>query len=267
LNCRICGNTSSKIFRRRILQTHEVDYFQCASCGFIQTEEPYWLDEAYRSPINTEDTGLLKRNILLAKRTSAVLFSVFKRRGTFLDYGGGYGLFVRMMRDCGFNFYWSDPFTKNLFAQGFEYSPERVTSVELITTFECFEHFKEPIQEIEKMLSISSSILFSTETFSSGTPDPETWKYYYFSHGQHISLYSLSSLKYIAAKYHLHLYSNGKSFHLLTKRSWSNTSFNIVLKLSLLGLYPVIAFLMGSKTSTDSDTAAQIKSSAQGNVP
>jgi hypothetical protein len=266
LICNICGETSSKIFRRRILDKYDVDYFQCSSCGFIQTEEPYWLKESYLSPINTEDTGIIKRNILLAKRTSAILFYLFGTKGCFLDYGGGYGLFVRIMRDRGFNFYWNDPFTENLFARGFEYDATHTQKIELITSFECFEHFMDPIREIEKMLSISSSILFSTETFSSGTPDPDNWKYYYFSHGQHISLFSLSSLRYIAKKHNMHFYTNGKSFHLLTHRSLNNITFNILLKLSLLGMYSLIALLMKSNTKTDSITAAQIKRMTNENV-
>jgi hypothetical protein len=266
LICKICGKTSLKIFRRRILSKYDVDYFQCSSCDFIQTEEPYWLKESYLSPINTEDTGILKRNILLAKRTSAILFFLFDKKGCFLDYGGGYGLFVRIMRDCGFNFYWNDPFTENLFARGFEYNAGHTNKIELITSFECFEHFADPIQEIEKMLSISSSILFSTETFSSGIPNPDNWKYYYFSHGQHISLFSLSSLRYIARKYNMHFYTNGKSFHLLTHRSLNNSTFNILLKLSLLGMHSLIALLMRSNTKPDSVTVGQIKSMTNENV-
>ncbi len=38
----------------------------------------------------------------------------------FLDYAGGYGVFTRLMRDIGFDFYWHDPYTQNLFANGFE---------------------------------------------------------------------------------------------------------------------------------------------------
>ena len=265
--CKICGKASSKIFRRRILDKYDIDYLQCSSCGFIQTEEPYWLEEAYRSPINIEDTGIIKRNILLAKRTSAVLFCLFDRNGCFLDYGGGYGLFVRMMRDRGFNFYWSDPFTENLFARGFEFNAARTKQIELITSFECFEHFVSPIEEIEKMFSLSPSILFSTEPFSSGTPDPEEWKYYYFSHGQHISLFSLSSLRSIAQKYHKHFYTNAKSFHLFTDRTLSNTAFNVLLKMSLLGMYPLTGLLMKSNTKPDSVTVEQQKSTTHENVP
>jgi hypothetical protein len=266
LICKICGKTSSKIFRRRILNKYDIDYFQCSSCGFIQTEEPYWLKEAYRRPINIEDTGIIQRNNLLAKRTSAILFFMFDKSGSFLDYGGGYGLFVRIMRDNGFNFYWDDPATENMFARGFEYDAARINKIECITTFECFEHFVDPIQEIEKILSLSDSILFSTETFKSGTPGPDQWKYYYFSHGQHISLFSLASLRSIARKYDMHLYTNGKSFHLLTHRSLNNMVFNTLLKLSLIGMHSLIALTMGSKTKTDSEAVEQVKNLKKENI-
>jgi hypothetical protein len=216
--------------------------------------------------MSTEDTGILKRNTLFAKRTSAVLFCLFDKKGCFLDYGGGYGLFVRIMRDRGFNFYWTDPFTENLFARGFEYNAVRTNKIDLITSFECFEHFTDPMKEVENMLSLAPSLLFSTETFSSGTPDPDVWEYYYFSHGQHISLFSLSSLRTIAQKKNLHFYTNGKSFHLLTPRSLNTMTFAVLLKLSLAGLSPLIALMMKSNTKPDSATVGQIKSMTNENT-
>ena len=266
MNCKICDDKSKTIFRRNILGKYDIDYYQCTSCGFIQTEEPYWLKESYQNPITAEDTGMIKRNILLAKRTSAILFFLFDNKGCFLDYGGGYGLFVRIMRDTGFNFYWNDPFTENLFARGFEYSPSHANKIELVTSFECFEHFENPLQEIEKMLSLAPSILFSTEIFSAGTPNPDQWKYYYFSHGQHVSLYSVNSLKCIAKKYNLNLYSNGKSFHLLTHRTLNNFVFNMLLKLSLLGMQSLIALAMGSRTKIDSGAVEHKKTMTDENT-
>jgi hypothetical protein len=259
LICKICKNTASKIFRRNILNRYEIDYFQCSLCGFIQTEEPYWLKEAYHAPITMEDTGIIKRNILSAKRTSTILYFLFNKEGRFLDYGGGYGLVVRLMRDYGFDYYWTDPYTENLFARGFSFNSGSGVPIELLTAFECFEHFVDPLHEIEKMLSISGSILFSTDIFSSGTPDPERWQYYYFSHGQHIALYSIASLKKIAEIFNLHLYTNGKSFHLLTQKVLSRTLFNGLLKSSLLGIPSIIKMRMGSKTRADSNATERRK--------
>jgi hypothetical protein len=45
-------------FRHTVLRKYDVQYFQCGGCGFLQTETPYWLDEAYSSAIVTADTGI-----------------------------------------------------------------------------------------------------------------------------------------------------------------------------------------------------------------
>jgi len=41
--------------------------------------------------------------------------------GIFLDYAAGYGLFVRLMRDAGYNFRWSDLYCQNLFVRGWSH--------------------------------------------------------------------------------------------------------------------------------------------------
>lgn len=252
MNCRICGDPSEKIFQSKVLLKHAVDYYQCVRCRFIQTEEPFWLDEAYAESITLEDTGLVERNTLFTKRTTMILFYLFKKNERYLDYGGGYGLFVRMMRDIGFDFYWNDPYTKNLFARGFESSIAGGVKYGAITSFECFEHFRDPRAEIDKLLTVSDSIIFSTEIFPDKAPLPDKWDYYYFSHGQHISLYSIKTLQWIAQEKSLYLCSNGKSFHLLSKKKINNTIFNLLLKSSLVGFPKLIELFLGSKTKTDS---------------
>jgi hypothetical protein len=74
----------------------------------LQTEDPYWLDEAYKDPITLTDTGYMQRNINLSKMVATILLLFFDFRRKFLDYVGGYGVFVRLMRDIGFDFYWYD---------------------------------------------------------------------------------------------------------------------------------------------------------------
>ena len=257
VTCKICGEQSSAIFRRIVLSKYDIQYYQCSSCGFIQTEEPYWLDEAYENSLNIEDTGIVSRNLLQAKRSAIILLSFFKRNGCFVDFGGGTGLFVRLMRDYGFDFYWHDPYTKNLFARGFEFDHRKQPRVEALTSFECFEHFPFPAKELETMLSYSRSLLFSTSIFSSGMPDPQSWEYYAFGHGQHISLYSLASLQYIAKKNQLHLCTNGKSFHMLTPKPFNNAAFNILLKASQAAAPAAAGIFMNSKTEMDSKTAGR----------
>lgn len=213
--CKICSQLATFIFDSIILDKYKIGYYHCQNCSFLFTEKPYWLVEAYNEPINKSDTGILQRNIELADKSGRLLFYLFDHRNTFLDFGGGYGLFVRLMRDKGFNFLWDDTYTENLLAKGFEYANE---PIELITSFETFEHFENPILEIEKMLAISSSILFSTDLYPEPIPTPENWWYYALDHGQHISFYNLKTLNYIAKKYNLNLYSNRYNLHLLTSK-------------------------------------------------
>jgi len=219
MQCKICTHTSEKIFNHQLLDKYDVRYFFCKNCKFLQTEEPYWLEEAYKNPINAMDTGYLQRNNMLSKKVFVLFKTVFNKQSVFLDYAGGYGVFVRLMRDMGQNFLWKDLYCQNIFARGFEYEDQNIRSV---TCFEAFEHFVNPLNELEKILAISKNIFFSTSLFpNSVPPDPEQWEYYGFDHGQHISLFSLETLQYIARKYGLYLYTNKKNIHFFSEKKYN----------------------------------------------
>ncbi|MCK9163022.1 MAG: class I SAM-dependent methyltransferase [Bacteroidales bacterium] len=224
-NCVICNTKLDKIFKTKVLNKYEVEYFLCPCCGLLQTEKPYWINEAYESSINDTDLGLLQRNLSLMKISKKIINYGFNREGKFLDFAAGYGLFVRLMRDYGYDFYWQDLYTENIFAKGFEYNGEKI---DLITTFESFEHFVNPIEEIEKLFKISKNILFSTELYPEPIPHPDKWWYYASFHGQHIVFYSKKTFKYIANKYGLYYYTNGKNIHLLTEKKISNLYLKII---------------------------------------
>ena len=154
------------------------------------------------------------------------------------------------MRDVGFDFYWHDPYTKNLVARGFEWNSE-LGNVDLITSFESFEHFVNPLMELEKMLRISKNIFFSTELLPTPIPLPSDWWYYGVEHGQHVSFYSYKTLQYIANQYGLNLYSNGIGLHLLTPIKLNNFKFKRVMKFKKHNLYPSIVKFMKSRTLED----------------
>ncbi|MTJ47266.1 glycosyltransferase [Dolichospermum sp. UHCC 0259] len=215
--CKVCGSDSHYFSTAKILQKYDVDYFQCSNCGFVQTEHPYWLNEAYSEAIATSDVGLVYRNNMMANIATKLLFNHFDHEANFLDYGGGYGLFVRLMRDQGFKFYWYDKFCKNIFATGFELTENIKSDLLLVTAFELFEHFTYPLQELEEMLKLAPNILFSTSLLPENNPQPDQWWYYTPHEGQHISIYTRKSLEVLAEKYNLKLYTDGNSLHLLTK--------------------------------------------------
>lgn len=232
MDCKICHAPSKFIFSAKILNKHDIRYFHCPQCGFLETEEPFWLEEAYLSSINMSDTGYLQRNIKLSKVTTVILTLFFNRKRKFLDYAGGYGVFVRLMRDIGFDFYWQDKYTQNLFARGFKWENEKV---EAVTSFESFEHFDNPMQEIEKMLSISRNIIFTTELLPQPIPGPNDWWYYGLDHGQHISFYSEKTLKYIGKFFDLK-YIHFRNLHLFVENKNISDMKIKLLKLNKLRL-------------------------------
>jgi hypothetical protein len=249
MNCNVCGKQSEKIFTARILRTYDISYFHCSACGFLQTEQPYWLPEAYAESITVSDTGILERNQYFAKMVSILLATSFSTTGKYVDYAGGYGIFTRLMRDIGLDFYWTDPYTKNLVARGFEYS-EAIAPVEAVTTFETFEHLVDPIAEIEKMLSISSTIIFSTQLLPDPVPQPGEWWYYVLEHGQHVSLYSRKTLEYIAATHSLNYYSFGL-LHVFTPKRLNVRWLKFLFRFQRYGIRSRLLKHLQSKTVTD----------------
>lgn len=220
-----------------ILEKHRIKYYKCNNCGFIQTEEPYWLNESYSDAINRSDVGYVTRNLLYSKFTKLIIFAFFNSKQKFVDFGSGYGLFVRMMRDNGLDYYWKDKFCENIFAKDFVADESNEKRYELLTAFEVFEHVVNPLQDIKEMLRFSNSIFFSTCLIPNNYPKPPEWWYYALDTGQHISFYSLKTMKYIAKEYDLNFYSNGRNLHLFTKKKVSTLFFKLIT------FYPITVLL------------------------
>lgn len=223
MKCHICQSELQRFFQTKVLNKYDVSYWQCTYCQFVQTESPYWLDETYSRAIAPSDDGLIFRNLMLAQISKNIINNFFAKQGKFLDFGGGYGVFVRLMRDMRFTFFWQDQFCQNLFADGLEsqhnlQNNSQSLQYELVTAWEVFEHFVNPLEEIEQLLKISPNILFSTEILPANNPQPDQWWYYAPKEGQHISIYTIKSLEIIAKKFNLNFYSNGYSIHLLTQK-------------------------------------------------
>jgi hypothetical protein len=235
------------VFQATVINKYDVQYYQCPSCQFLQTEKPIWLEEAYSSAITLSDTGIMSRNMHFSRLVTSILYFFFKRKGNYLDYAGGYGLFTRIMRDLGNNFYWQDPYCQNLVARGFEFKGGNLDG---LTTFESFEHFENPKEELEKILQYSRNIIFSTQTLPNGPLPEKTWDYYGFEHGQHISIYSMKSLQHLADLHRLHLTSNGY-LHILSEKPIPKLVFKFLLKFNNYGIFYLITKQLKSKTLSD----------------
>ena len=234
-----------------------VKYFECDSCGYVQTEYPYWLERSYSEPINRSDTGILVRTGLNARLVVMVLRLLGMSTGTVVDCAGGYGILVRMLRDYGVEALWSDKYCDNLLARGFEY---RGGKAALVTSFEAFEHFVDPVSELKDQLSISSNVLLSTAVIPDPTPRQDEWWYYGSDHGQHIGFFRRRTLKYLAEKFGKRLVSDGRWYHLFADQGRSPMLWGArVFALRALSkvLRVVSACSLRSKTREDHEQLAR----------
>ena len=191
--CRLCGGSTRPLFEKKILRRHSVWFHQCEGCGLTQTDSPTWLDEAYSEPIHGTDTGILARN-LGARRVVATFLHMAGVRGEpGLDYAGGYGMFTRLMRDAGFDFYWMDRYAANLLARGFEWRPE-IGTPRVVTALEVLEHFTKPLDEFRGIASLGADWIITSTELHPGTSPAPSWPYLSVESGQHLAFYRTDTL-------------------------------------------------------------------------
>lgn len=193
--CRFCGGTVRHCFNLLMLKKHDVRYYECNACGCMQTEQPYWLDEAYSSHLSSLDTGAAERNLanLALVYFVARLFNV----KNLIDFGGGDGLLCRLLRDRDLDAYCSDKYAKPTYAQGFtapDFKPD------MTTAFEVLEHLVSPASEIEAFFAGKPKVvLFSTEIYKKELGN--NWPYFIPDTGQHIFFYSNQAFELLAERF------------------------------------------------------------------
>ena len=209
--CRLCRAAASYSFTLMVMKKYSVGYYLCTDCKSLQTELPYWLDEAYASNLNDLDTGAAHRNLenLAVSLTIARLFGFTN----VLDVGGGDGLLCRLLRDHGLNAYVSDSYAQPVYAQGF--SVPDFSGADMLTAFEVFEHFAEPCREIDALFAKRpSTILIMTTPYQNEGPE---WEYLIPETGHHIFFYGEQALAKIASNYDYDLLRHG-NYTLFCKR-------------------------------------------------
>jgi Methyltransferase domain len=231
--CKICGCRSTFFGGAQLLKKHKIAYYRCDTCGFIQTEQPYWLAEAYSDALQLADVGIMQRNLQMSPITSAVISLLFPAGQKFLDYGGGHGTFVRLMRDRGFDFFWSDPYAKNIHARGFEHLPG--TRYDMATAFEVLEHLPNPVEDIAPVFALSENVLMTTLLVPDPPPTPPNWWYFAVQGGQHVSFFTAASLQRLAQYFGRYVFSRG-ACHLFTRHPISQARFRLAsgLRTSIL---------------------------------
>lgn len=244
-NCRLCGRPAGFSFSGRLLGRYQLAYYLCPACGLLQTEQPYWLDEAYSEALSAADTGVMQRNLWLLKTSSVLLRLLGMQGGRFLDYGGGHGVLTRMLRDHGFDFHCWDAHAQNLFARGFDGNPD--TCYDGVTAFEVLEHLADPRAFFEQVLGRMQPELLFVSSELLCEPVRSDWHYFYPATGQHIAFFQHRTLQYIATRYGYSCITVG-SLHLFLRQARRMTAAKLALRFASK-LYPLMRF--ASLTATD----------------
>ena len=181
-----------------MLGKYDVGYLHCPRCDLIQTERPFWLEEAYGSALSDCDTGSIERARLTVELTLSLAWPLgLDENSRCLDYGGGHGVLTRAMRDQGYDFRWHDRYAVNHFARGFEGEPSERQA--LLSCFEVWEHLADVRSDLEKLFSPRHDFLL-IGTFLHGG-HREKWWYYCPEVGQHVAFFSERTMQFIAERF------------------------------------------------------------------
>lgn len=194
--CRLCFGATSFKFKLMVLSKYNVYYCQCTTCGSLQTEYPYWLDEAYaNNALSRFDTGAGQRSI--NNFTASYIVSRIYQANNVLDIGGGDGLLCRLLRDYEINCFVKDKYANSTYAQA--YVEHDFLTPDLVLGFEVIEHFVNPSSDLGELFKMDAeTVLLSTTTYSN---EGEDWWYLAPESGQHVFFYSVKALRIIAEGY------------------------------------------------------------------
>lgn len=193
-------------FSKLLLGKYDISFFRCGNCLCLESEPPYWLDEAYGGQRALPDIGMASRTLQL----QCLVFFMSKvlrlsRTAKVLDWGGGNGLLVRLLRDIGLDAHVFDTYARNFYAVGFE--RQESTSYDLITAFEVWEHFVDPSTELEGFFSRSPAhILISTGLYEN---QGDEWNYLTPLSGRHVFFYSAAGRDFVARRFGYQLTGRG----------------------------------------------------------
>lgn len=198
--CRLCGARAEFWNHKRLLNRYDVRYYLCPQCGSLETEQPYWLDVAYDVTGTGDDVGAAQRTIDLVLKCSALLDRIkLPGDAECVDFGGGLGLFTRMMRDRGFNFLSYDLYAQPFFSDRYSLKSLDGRSPAVVTAFEVLEHFPNPAEDLGRLFETRPPLVIATTEVFTG--QDLSWPYFAEGTGQHVFFYSPRALTQVAKRF------------------------------------------------------------------
>jgi hypothetical protein len=250
--CRLCGGPTSVAFSTKVLGRYWVSFYVCDTCRCLQSEMPYWLDQAYQQAIVATDTGAVRRNVICHAAITCIA-RVLGVEGRFLDFGGGTGMLCRLLRDRGFDAYVHDKYAEPVYASGFVLDLKDVKpgSIGLLSAIEVLEHCTQPATEVGQLFAVRPKVLVATTVPYRG--EDESWWYLSAATGQHVFFFSPEGLSVLAKQHGYHYFGVG-AFHVFSLTPVSRTRRVILeLLLSRLGMRAVTIWMAATQRTRHSD--------------
>ena len=189
--CKICDSFDFTEQEVLIFGESKQTLKQCRYCWCAFFENPKWLEKSYQRAITDLDTGILQRSDDIANVLTPFIISK-KGNQSGVDFGGGYGLLARRLRDRGFEWQSIDPMVENIFPGQ---SEPYAQSYGIVSLIEVLEHLVDPLEEMTKLADNSEQIYISTLLIKPNFRN---------------------SLKIMATKMKMHAYTNGSNLHVLS---------------------------------------------------
>jgi Methyltransferase domain len=197
-----------------------VRYHRCGTCQFTFTASlDNWSAQDFKAHIYNADyvrADPVFVDIRPARNTQmvAALWNRALQDTVVLDFGGGDGAFARGLLAMGHQCHTVDAFHG-------EDTPELLGSYDLITCFEVIEHV--PHGDLDRWLatllghlSPQGTVLLSTELLDA---DMSLSNWYIAPRNGHISLHTAASLKALASRHGLSVYSLNHEMHVLRRQA------------------------------------------------
>ncbi len=198
-------------------------YRRCDACGFLFTEAfDDWSPEALLKYIYNDDYVLVDPDYVVVRPTNnagvvAKAFEGARAELSILDYGGGSGLFARLLVERGFRAATYDPFS------AFSARPQAISSFELDYLFprlseQCRVPHNKIVADMNGMLAAEGVILFSTLTQPANFAELGLRWWYVAPRNGHVSLYSQRGLTILFEKHGMQIVSFSEVFHMAFRK-------------------------------------------------
>ncbi|MBY0430999.1 MAG: class I SAM-dependent methyltransferase, partial [Rhodospirillales bacterium] len=205
--CRLCGAPAHALFRQNVRDRIPVWFHECGACRSLQGEPGSWLEEGRAR--HSADIGRVRRSL-----DTAILIDVALQllggaaSHICLDFGGGDGLFARMMRDRGYNFFCRDPLIANVYTPFHDAVAKPVRDVAVVTAFDVLDYCADPAAALEDLFAFEADLVMaSAGTWQGQGPD---WPGLGLEEGRRGFFYSPEALDTLAGRHGYHLLTDGR---------------------------------------------------------